>query len=103
MTSQTTLEVTSLTKHFPVYARGVLLRTKIGEVHAVDNVSFILNKGETLGLVGESGCGKTTIAKCALYLEPPTSGKVLFEGTDITTAFKKGKRWQILALRRQMQ
>jgi len=81
----------------------VLLRTKIGEVHAVDNVSFVLNKGETLGLVGESGCGKTSVAKCALYLEPPTSGKVLFDGTDITIAFKKGKRRQVLALRRQMQ
>jgi len=102
-TSQPILEVSHLTKHFPVFERGVLLRTKIGEVHAVDNVSFVLNKGETLGLVGESGCGKTTIAKCALYLEPPTSGKVLFDGTDITIAFKKGKRRQILALRRQMQ
>lgn len=86
-----------------MYEKGVLLRTKIGDVHAVDNVSFVLNWRETLGLVGESGCGKTTIAKCALYLEPPTSGKVLFEGTDITHAFKLGVRNQVLALRRQMQ
>ena len=93
----------TLTKHFPVYSRGVLLKRKLGEVHAVDEVSFSLNKGETFGLVGESGCGKTTLARCILHLDPPSSGNVLFEGKNIGDIFKTGKRDQVLALRRQMQ
>lgn len=97
------LEVQDLTKHFPVYERGVILRRKLGEVHAVDRVSFGIRKSETMGLVGESGCGKTTIAKCVLFLEPPTSGKVIFEGKNITQIFGSAKRPQVLALRRQMQ
>src|SRR5437867_8733081 len=101
--SPATLEVQKLTKHFPVYERGVLLRRKIGDIHAVDNVSFTVDRNETLGLVGESGCGKSTIAKCALYLEPPSAGKVFFEGADITREFERGKRQQVLALRRRMQ
>jgi oligopeptide transport system ATP-binding protein len=95
--------VKNLTKHFPVYSRGVLLKRKLGEVHAVDEVSFSLNKGETFGLVGESGCGKTTLARCILYLDPPSSGDVIFEGNNIDQIFKAGKRDQVLALRRQMQ
>lgn len=101
--SDVALEVKNLTKHFPVYERGVLLKRKIGDVHAVDKVSFLLREGETFGLVGESGCGKTTIARCALYLEPPTSGSVIFQGQDITKIFKTGNRRRVLALRRQMQ
>ncbi len=103
VTEQTALEITGLTKHFPVYAKGVLIKTKIGDIHAVDNVSFSLNKGETFGLVGESGCGKTTVARCALYLEVPTKGTVTFEGKNIVKIFSKGKRQDVLALRRQMQ
>jgi len=95
--------VKNLTKHFPVYSRGVLLKRKLGEVHAVDEVSFSLNKGETFGLVGESGCGKTTLARCILYLDPPSSGDIIFEGNNIAQIFKAGKRDQVLALRRQMQ
>jgi len=72
-------------------------------VHAVDQVSFQIKRNETLGLVGESGCGKTTIARCMLYLEPPSSGEVFFEGRNITETFKKANRTQVLALRRQMQ
>ena len=72
-------------------------------MHAVDQVSFRIRRNETFGLVGESGCGKTTIAKCILYLEPPSSGEVFFEGRNITEAFKKANRTQVLALRRQMQ
>ena len=81
----------------------MILRRKIGEVHAVDQVSFQIKRNETLGLVGESGCGKTTIARCMLYLEPPSSGEVFFEGRNITETFKKANRTQVLVLRRQMQ
>ena len=103
LTPETVLEVKELTKHFPVYERGVILRRKLGDVHAVDEVSFGIRKNETFGLVGESGCGKTTIAKCVLYLEPPTSGKIFFNGKNITEIFKEGKKDLVLALRRQMQ
>jgi oligopeptide transport system ATP-binding protein len=102
-TSETVLEVRDLTKHFPVYERGVILRRKLGDVHAVDQVSFGIKKNETFGLVGESGCGKTTIAKCMLYLEPPTSGEIFFNEENITKIFKEGRKDQVLALRRQMQ
>lgn len=81
----------------------MILRRKLGDVHAVDEVSFEIKKNETFGLVGESGCGKTTIAKCILYLEPPTSGKIFFSGKNITEIFQKRRKIQVLALRRQMQ
>ena len=75
------LEIEDLKMYFPV-TRG-LLRKKIADVKAVDGVSFHLKKGETLGLVGESGCGKTTIGRCVLRLYQPTNGRILFEGNDI--------------------
>ena len=103
LTAETVLEVRELTKHFPVYEKGVILKRKLGDVHAVDQVSFDIKKNETFGLVGESGCGKTTIAKCMLYLEPPTSGEILFNEKNITEIFKKARKDQVLALRRQMQ
>ena len=77
------LQVRGLTKHFPVRG-GVFLRT-IGQVHAVDDVSFDLDTGETIGLVGESGCGKSTVGKTLLRLYDPTAGRVFFEGRDIAT------------------
>jgi peptide/nickel transport system ATP-binding protein len=77
------LEVKDLKMYFPV-TRG-LLRRKVADVKAVDGVSFKLHKNETLGLVGESGCGKTTIGRCILGLYKPTSGHILFEGEDIAT------------------
>jgi len=77
------LEVRNLVKHFP--AGGGVLARESGVVKAIDDVSFDIRRGETLGLVGESGCGKTTTGRCILQLERATSGRILFEGTDVTT------------------
>jgi peptide/nickel transport system ATP-binding protein len=76
------LEVSDLVKQYPV--RGGILRRKIGTVHAVDGVSFTLGVGETLGLVGESGCGKSTVARSILRLVEPSSGTIRLNGRDIT-------------------
>ena len=97
------LEVNSLVEYFDVLERGILRKKKIGDVHAVDNVSFHISVGETLGLVGESGCGKTTAGKVILYLEKPTSGSVLFEGVDVVGTFEKGNQTDQKLLRRKMQ
>ena len=91
------LDVVDLKKHFPVH-RGVMQR-RTGAVRAVDGVSFQLRRGETLGLVGESGCGKTTIARTVLGLTRPTAGRVLFDGTDLTRATAA----EVRALRPHMQ
>ncbi len=91
------LRVTNLVKHFAV--RGGIFRRAIGKVHAVDRVSFELARGETLGLVGESGCGKSTTGRCILRLIEPTSGTVVFEGQDVTAADRK----QLRKLARDMQ
>jgi oligopeptide/dipeptide ABC transporter ATP-binding protein len=79
--SEVLLEVNNLTKRFPI--KGGLFGKEIGAVKAVNNVSFKINKGETLGLVGESGCGKTTLGRCLLRLIEPTSGEVKFHGENI--------------------
>ena len=76
------LEARALTKHFPV-VRGAILGRTVGTVKAVDGVSFVLRRGETLGLVGESGCGKTTTARLVLCLERPTAGGIFFRGRDV--------------------
>ena len=76
------LEVSNLVKHYPV--RSGILRRKVGTVHAVDDVSFTVGVGETLGLVGESGCGKSTVARSILRLVEPTSGSIALNGLDIT-------------------
>ena len=80
-TSEALLEVRNLVKHFEV--GGGLFGGRRGLVRAVDGVSFAIRRGETLGLVGESGCGKTTTGRCILQLEPPTAGEILFEGRDL--------------------
>jgi len=91
------LEVTDLVKHYPV--RAGVLRRAVGTVHAVDGVSFAVSKGETLGLVGESGCGKSTVARSVLRLVEPTSGQIRIDGTDITHLSKR----ELRPVRRTMQ
>lgn len=76
------LHVKNLVKHFPI-TQGIIFQRKIGAVHAVDGVSFDLYKGETLGLVGESGCGKSTTGRTILQLYKPTSGEVVFDGVNL--------------------
>ncbi|WP_190113422.1 ATP-binding cassette domain-containing protein, partial [Streptomyces cinnamoneus] len=77
------LQVRNLVKHFPL-TQGILFKKQIGAVKAVDGVSFDLYQGETLGIVGESGCGKSTVAKLLMTLETATSGEVFYKGQDIT-------------------
>jgi peptide/nickel transport system ATP-binding protein/oligopeptide transport system ATP-binding protein len=77
------LTVTGLTKHFPV-TRGIIFRHQVGLVRSVEDVSFSVASGETLGIVGESGCGKTTTARMIVRLLEPTAGKIVFDGRDIT-------------------
>ena len=94
---ETLVEVNNLVKYFPV--RAGLLQRVVNQVKAVDDVSFVVRKGETLGLVGESGCGKTTVGRSMLRLIEPTSGAVHFEGKDVLAL--KGK--ELKAVRRDMQ
>ncbi|MFG3504314.1 ABC transporter ATP-binding protein [Streptomyces sp. NPDC047821] len=92
------LEVRDLVKHYPL-TRGVLFKKQIGAVRAVDGVSFALHPGETLGIVGESGCGKSTVARMLVSLERPTSGRILYKGEDITRLSGRALR----AVRRNIQ
>jgi peptide/nickel transport system ATP-binding protein len=97
LSDNTLLEVKDLKMYFPV-TKG-LLKKVVANVKAVDDVSFSIKKGETLGLVGESGCGKTTVARCILRLYRPTAGQIIFEGQDIS-AWPKNR---IRPLRQKMQ
>jgi oligopeptide transport system ATP-binding protein len=92
------LSVRNLVKHFPVRSRG-LLRRQVGEIHAVCGVSFDLAERETLGLVGESGCGKSTTARVLLNLQPATSGEVRYQGRELTAL----SRSEMRSLRRDLQ
>jgi oligopeptide transport system ATP-binding protein len=103
MSREKLLKVKNLVKHFPIMSKGVFLKKEVGVVHAVDGVSFSVNKGETFGLVGESGCGKTSTARAILYLDPPTSGEIYFENQEVGSIFKSKDKREILKLRRKMQ
>ena len=94
----TLLEINNLKMYFPVTS-GMLFQRTVAYVKAVDDVTFAVRRGETLGLVGESGCGKTTTGRCILQLYKPTSGQVIFEGQDLTQLGTK----QMRAMRREMQ
>ena len=82
------VDVKNLKMHFPI-AEGVLLSSVVAQVKAVDGISFHINKGETLGLVGESGCGKTTVGRCILQLETATAGEISYEGRNLTEFSQK--------------
>ena len=80
--TETILEVDGLKMYFPVTS-GILFQRKVADVKAVDGVAFSVRRGETLGLVGESGCGKTTLGRCVLLLYNPTAGNIQFNGTQM--------------------
>lgn len=92
------VRVEDLKKYFPIM-RGILIQRQVGAVKAVDGITFDIHRGETLGLVGESGCGKTTAGRTILLLYPPTAGRVIFDGVDLTTL--KGSA--LRRMRRRMQ
>ncbi|MEA2210186.1 MAG: peptide/nickel transport system ATP-binding protein [Solirubrobacteraceae bacterium] len=96
--SSTLIEVRDLVKHFPI-KRGILIQRQIGAVKAVDGISFDVSEGETLGIVGETGCGKSTTARLLCRLMDPTSGSVTFDGRDVLAQ----KKDDLKALHRQMQ
>ncbi|QIJ64576.1 dipeptide ABC transporter ATP-binding protein [Streptomyces sp. JB150] len=92
------LQVRGLVKHYPL-TQGVLFRKQVGAVKAVDGVDFALHRGETLGIVGESGCGKSTVARLLVGLERPTSGSITYRGEDVTRLSGRALR----AVRRNIQ
>jgi oligopeptide transport system ATP-binding protein len=95
---ETLLDVKGLKMHFPI-TKGIIFQKQVGAIKAVDGVDFTLFKGETLGLVGESGCGKSTTGRAILQLYRPTGGEVVFEGQDLT----KTKGEELRKMRRRMQ
>ncbi len=95
---ETLIEVNDLVMHFPV-TEGIIIPRTVAVVKAVDGISFSIKKGETLGMVGESGCGKTTTGRCILRLEDPTAGEIIYEGADLNTL--RGK--QLVPYRQKIQ
>ncbi len=98
MAENVVIEINNLAKYFPITS-GLFFKKKVAEVKAVDGVSFAIHRGETLGLVGESGCGKTTVGKCVLQLYRATSGEVIFEGKNLCDLNEN----QLRPLRRKLQ
>jgi len=98
MTDNILIEAKKLTMHFPV-TKGIIRQRKVAEIKAVDGVNFFIRKGETLGLVGESGCGKTTLGRCLTRLIHPTSGEVFLEGVNLGEIPEE----QLRSLRQKMQ
>jgi oligopeptide transport system ATP-binding protein len=96
--NQVLVRVKQLKKHFPI-TQGTIIQRQVGAVRAVDDITFDIYRGETLGMVGESGCGKTTTGRTILQLYRPTEGKVIFDGVDLTTTKDKTLR----KMRRRMQ
>lgn len=92
------VQIRNLKMHFPV-TEGVIVQKIVAHVKAVDGVSFDINRGETLGLVGESGCGKTTVGRCILQLERPTAGEIMFDGRDLTQLTQK----ELIPVREKVQ
>uniref|UniRef100_A0A7C1FIM9 Dipeptide ABC transporter ATP-binding protein n=1 Tax=Caldilinea aerophila TaxID=133453 RepID=A0A7C1FIM9_9CHLR len=97
-TREVLVEVRNLKMHFPI-TKGIILQRQVGSIKAVDGIDFSLYRGETLGLVGESGCGKSTTGRAILQLYRPTAGEVIFEGKDLT----KTKGEELRKMRRRMQ
>jgi oligopeptide transport system ATP-binding protein len=96
--SEPLLSVKNLRMHFPI-TEGIVRRRHVGEVKAVDGIDFTVARGETLGLVGESGCGKTTTGRCILRLEKPSAGEIIYDGVDIATLNEK----ELVKLRQKIQ
>ena len=96
--ASTLVKVKDLKKYFPV-TEGIVVQRTVAEVKAVDGVNFEIKKGETLGLVGESGCGKTTTGRCILQLEKPTAGSIVYDGIDMATLDRRG----LAAVRQKIQ
>jgi len=97
------IRVENLVKIFPVIQRGIFGSRQTEEIKAVNNISFSIRRGETLGLVGESGCGKSTTARTMLHLTRSTSGSVFFEDNDILERFRSSSKEDILQIRRKLQ
>lgn len=97
-TKDVLVEVRDLKMHFPI-TKGIIFQRQVGSIKAVDGLNFSLYRGETLGLVGESGCGKSTTGRAILQLYRPTGGEVIFEGKDLT----KTKGEELRKMRRRMQ
>ena len=96
--AETLVEVRDLVKHFPI-TRGIIFQRQVAAVHAVDGVSFDVFRGETLGIVGETGCGKSTTARLIMRLLDPTAGTIRFDGEDVTGLSRR----RLKPLRREMQ